>query len=144
MSPMQKYPVERFDPLLRDLLAFGLIEAESGDHWALAPEVQQRLTALLAAQRPSAAVMLHFGFACARCHASGITRLHEGEHLCDACIEQVVAEEQRPWPTAAVEDDGAPRLTPTPEPVVDADQADVGERRLVARYRASVAVAPTP
>lgn len=144
MSPMQKYPVERFDPLLRDLLAYGLIEAEDGDRWALAPEVQQRLTALVATQRPSTAAVLHFGFPCARCHASGITRLHDGRHLCDACIEQVLAEPRHPSVAPVVEDRSTPAPAPAPEPVVRAGPVDMGERRLVSRYRGSLGATSTP
>ena len=144
MSATQKYPVERFDPLLRDLLAYGLIEAEDEDRWVLVPEVQRRLSALLAMQRPSTAAVLHIGYPCARCHASGITRLHEGRHLCDACIEQVFAEERQPRAAPLAEDGGTPPPAPAPKPDIGRDPVEVGERRLVSRYRVSVAVTPTP
>lgn len=148
MDATQKHLVERFDPLLRDLLAFELVEAEEEGHWTLAPEVQQRLSALVAVRRPAAAV-LHIGFPCARCHASAVTRLHEGRLLCDACIPQVLEEERETSGRPPAEDAGAPTpaLEQTPGEQTSGSgpgPTDVGERRLVSWNRGSVAATSTP
>jgi hypothetical protein len=83
---MDHHPIERFDPLLRNLLSWGLAyELEDGT-WALRPEVAERLSRLAQlTRRPETAAVVYFGHFCAACRTAGPTRMHDGRYLCDAC-----------------------------------------------------------
>lgn len=79
-------PVERFDPLLRDLLCYDLVVETEPGHWHLRAPFAARLAALAVGQRPTTAPVLRIGVSCASCHVATVTRLHEGRFLCEACI----------------------------------------------------------
>lgn len=83
--------IEQFDPLLRDLTAWGLVkrvEASTSPRWELSPQTQERLDQLAdAAHAVDPGQLLYFGHRCAQCNVRGGTRLHEGRHLCDRCLD---------------------------------------------------------
>ncbi|MGH8988485.1 MAG: hypothetical protein ACRDXC_07805 [Acidimicrobiales bacterium] len=83
---MNEHPIERFDPLLRNLLAWGLVvEAEEGG-WTLRPDVAERLPALARyARGDQPSEVVYFGHLCAGCRSKGLTRLRDGRYLCDEC-----------------------------------------------------------
>jgi hypothetical protein len=103
---MEKHPLERFDPLLRNMLAWGLVEEGPDGQWVLRSEVGQRLARLAQlTHRAETSAIVYFGHPCASCQASGATRLCEGRYLCDECRQapatpSPVPEErgQRRWP----------------------------------------------
>jgi hypothetical protein len=83
---MDEHPIERFDPLLRNMLAWRLVEQTPDGVWALSPEVARRLSHLVTVtRRGDSSEVVYFGHACAMCHSSGMTRLREGRYLCDPC-----------------------------------------------------------
>lgn len=83
---MDEHPIERFDPLLRNMLAWELVDEGPDGTWVLRPEVARRLTRLdQLSRRDDASEIVYFGHACAGCHASGMTRLRAGRYLCDDC-----------------------------------------------------------
>lgn len=83
---MDEHPIERFDPLLRNMLAWQLVEETPEGTWALRPEVARRLNHLVkVSRRNDASEVVYFGHVCAACHMSGMTRLRDGQYLCDAC-----------------------------------------------------------
>jgi hypothetical protein len=97
----------RFDPVLRALVAFGLVEhdPEHAEHdgedgrpdghengngqgaWRLIPAVQRRLESLVA-PAPPAEKLIYFGHRCAACGEHAPTRMHSGVLLCDACRQE--------------------------------------------------------
>lgn len=83
---MDEHPIERFDPLLRNMLAWQLVEENHEGTWSLRPEVARRLKHLVdVSRRTDASEIVYFGHACASCHSSGMTRLRDGMYYCDAC-----------------------------------------------------------
>lgn len=86
------HPVEQFDPLLRNLLAWRLVE-ETSDGWCLRKDVAERVGKLAStSHRSTASERVYFGHACARCHSSGLTRLQDGQYLCDPCRQAIELE----------------------------------------------------
>lgn len=84
---MNGHPIERFDPLLRNMLAWSLVEeTDGGGGWQLRPEVAERLTGLAKyTRRNEPSEVVYFGHICAGCKSNGLTRLKDGEYLCDDC-----------------------------------------------------------
>lgn len=77
----------RFDPLLRNLLAFGLVEPDrSGDvpGWRLSDQAQARLD-YLGAPPTVAGELLYFGHRCSICGEHSPTRLRSGAYVCERC-----------------------------------------------------------
>ena len=77
----------RFDALLRNLLAFGLVEHDrstTSDAWRLSDHAQSRLDPLDAPQ-PVVGELLYFGHRCAACGEHSPTRLRGGAYVCDRC-----------------------------------------------------------
>jgi hypothetical protein len=85
----------RFDPMLRALVDFGLVESvpvEDADGagqtgrslWILTPAVQRRLSTLVS-PAPPADKLIYFGHRCSSCGEHAPTRLQAGVHVCDAC-----------------------------------------------------------
>jgi hypothetical protein len=90
------YRIETFDPLLRDLVAWGLVsrtEAEDGPSWELTDAAQRRLEEII---RPASPLdvdeLVYLDHLCADCRFRGITKLHDGVYLCDACLARRLAE----------------------------------------------------
>jgi len=106
MEP-NSYPIETFDPLLRDLAYWGLAtrsETARGSSWRLVDAAQHRLNELVRTAGPVAVEsVLYLDHWCERCHDHGPTRLREGRYLCDACFGcQVAAAHQDAEPEATV------------------------------------------
>lgn len=109
---MEEHPIERFDPLLRNMLAWNLVDESTDGTWTLRPDVNERLTRLAQlTRRPETSAVVYFGHVCAACRTSGATRRYEGRYLCDAC--------------------GRGLEQPGPEPAA----ATTGRRRLGSRHR---------
>ena len=89
-EPVDDVTLARFDPMLRALVTFGLVEpddADGGDGTRAragtsSPAVQQRLESLVA-PTPPADKLIYFGHRCASCGEHGPTRLQSGVLLCD-------------------------------------------------------------
>lgn len=126
-------PVERFDALLRDLVCFGLVVGNEEGRWHLRPDVEMRVGVLAASQRPAGAPVVHFGTTCARCHATRVTRWHEGQYLCEAC--------NRDGGDAEIVDAGSgQQRAPDPGP---ARMGELPGRRLVSHFRTPPAPSTT-
>lgn len=78
-------PIERFDPLLRNMLSWNLVhETDAG--WELRPEVAERLAGLARYTKHDApSEVVYFGHNCAGCRSNGLTRFRDGQFLCDDC-----------------------------------------------------------
>lgn len=77
--------IQTFDPLLRDLITWGLVSTD-GEHWELSERAQQRLSELAAASGPwPAEQTVYFGHRCHQCGLKALTRLREGVYVCDKC-----------------------------------------------------------
>ena len=96
MEP-SSYPIETFDPLLRDLAYSGLAtrsETQTGSSWRLTKTVQHRLNELVRTTDPVDAERLIYFHRCALCNEHGPTRLRQSDYLCDSCFERRGAETQ--------------------------------------------------
>ena len=91
------YPIKTFDPLLRDLVAWGLVvrsETESEPAWHLSQVAQRRLDELVLPKHEAAGMQLvYLDHRCADCQLMNLTRLIEGDYLCQECSERRVAAE---------------------------------------------------
>ncbi len=89
MAVQGHYPIERFDPLLRDLVGWGLVErreTKTRTTWQLVPDAQRRLDELASpAPGPATGADFYFGRLCANCHQRALTRLHGDSYMCDKC-----------------------------------------------------------
>jgi hypothetical protein len=88
MEVQRDYPIETFDPLLRDLIGWGLVERQDGNAgtpWQLVPTAQRRLDELLPNPVPGAGAVVYLNRLCADCHQRGLTRLHGESYVCDGC-----------------------------------------------------------
>jgi uncharacterized membrane-anchored protein len=81
---------EKFDPLLRDLLAWGLVEpgqpADDNATWHLADDARHRLEDLHTQAETRQSQVVYFDRVCAGCRRRQLTRRHDGTYLCDACF----------------------------------------------------------
>jgi hypothetical protein len=99
------HPMERFDPLLRELARFGLIAregTESEHSWILSAQAQERLDELLAngGEPVLPEKLVYLSRLCAECHTRALTRLREGRYLCEACVSKLPAPQAVPAPSA--------------------------------------------
>jgi hypothetical protein len=79
--------VHQLDPLLRELMAFGLVErtdSADGTRWVLSAQAQRRLSEL-DRPVPAGGSMFYVGHRCDRCRDHTVTRLVGSEHLCARC-----------------------------------------------------------
>ncbi|HVC14655.1 MAG TPA: hypothetical protein VND62_07325 [Acidimicrobiales bacterium] len=82
---MSDHPIERFDPLLRNMLSWNLLE-RTDRGWDLRPEVADRLNSLAKiTTRDEPTEVVYFGHTCVGCKSNGLTRLRDGQYLCDDC-----------------------------------------------------------
>jgi ribosomal protein L37AE/L43A len=89
------HPIETFDPLLRDLIAWGLVTrtGEGRGSWKLAESAERRLSELAGAKGVvDAESVLYFNHRCAACRAHGPTRLRDGLYICGNCSVRVASE----------------------------------------------------
>ncbi len=85
------YPIERFDPLLRDLVAYNLVvksQTAKRAIWRLSDDVQRRLDQLALSSPPSFAPdqLVYLDHHCADCNLRVRTRFRDGLYLCDTCL----------------------------------------------------------
>jgi hypothetical protein len=89
MEGQRHYPIETFDPLLRDLVGWGLVErpdSSPGTPWQLVATAQQRLDELVSpTQVAGAGADVYLDRRCADCRQRGLTRLHGESYVCDTC-----------------------------------------------------------
>ncbi|MGH9044559.1 MAG: hypothetical protein ACRDVP_06965 [Acidimicrobiales bacterium] len=85
--------VTRFDPMLRTLMSFGLVEriGGAGGEWRLTAGVQQRLNALVKPQ-PETDRLIYFGHRCGSCGGHGPTMIVSGSYLCGTCRQGAALE----------------------------------------------------
>lgn len=85
----QPVPVDAFNPLLRSLLSWELVErredGEGGHYWALIDEAQERLEKLTPPPRRATATLAYLDHWCARCRQQKLTHLIDGRFLCEEC-----------------------------------------------------------
>ncbi len=72
------------DPLLRELLDFGVVELDPAGDWRLIESAQRRLREL-AAPRPPDEKIIFFGHRCSSCGQLRPTRLDTHGLVCDEC-----------------------------------------------------------
>lgn len=108
----QDFPVEAFNPLLRSLLGWGLVERVELDdathRWELTKSAQQRLDELTPKRRRAAETLAYLDHWCSSCAQQRLTHLVDGRYLCQAC-EQGEASGSQPQPASR-------RLGPEPRP----------------------------
>jgi ribosomal protein L37AE/L43A len=88
MEAQRDYPIETFDPLLRDLVCWGLVRRPEGateGPWELVTAAQQRLDELQPASTPQAVAVVYLDHRCVDCRQRGPTRIHEDCYLCEKC-----------------------------------------------------------
>lgn len=78
------------DPLLRELVAFGLVEKVAAGGWELTGAAQRRLSAL-DRPVPDQASMFFVGHRCDRCRDHTVTRRVGSAHLCARCLAEMDA-----------------------------------------------------
>jgi hypothetical protein len=90
----RSYRIETFDPLLRDLVVWGLVaksEVEAG-RWQLTDAAQRRLDEIVEPTRPLPPDQLvYLDRLCADCRFRGRTRLCDGVYLCEECAQRRTA-----------------------------------------------------
>jgi hypothetical protein len=92
------HPIKTFDPLLRDLVGWGLVtKAKDGSgKWLIAEHAQRRLDELVHLVSPiDAQNVVHFNRKCAQCQQQKPTRLRDERYLCDPCNTRQVAESEK-------------------------------------------------
>jgi hypothetical protein len=98
----QAFPVEAFNPLLRSLLSWGLVERVEFDvgshHWELTDAAQQRLDQLTPERRRASATLAYLDHWCSSCRQQHLTHLVDGSYLCVEC-QELQTSGQRPQPT---------------------------------------------
>ncbi|GEM_PF-1344022 len=87
-----EYPIDRFDPLLRDLVTWNLVVRDGAagrSRWRLAEAAQRRLDELATSADPVPVDQLVFlDHRCTDCRLRQRTRLYDGVYLCDSCRDQ--------------------------------------------------------
>ena len=83
------HAVEAFNPLLRSLLTWELVERvelPDGSHqWELTASTQQRLDELTRFPRRAVTSLVYLDHWCAGCRQQRLTHLVESRYLCEAC-----------------------------------------------------------
>jgi hypothetical protein len=85
MEVQPEYPIETFDPLLRDLVGWGLVERQDATAWRLVASAQRRLDELLPTRAPGSGAVVFLNRRCADCQKRGLTRLRGESYVCDGC-----------------------------------------------------------
>lgn len=82
---MSEYPIGNFDSLLRDLLAYDLVERD-GEQWRFRPSAARRLSEIAEHRRQGARISVYVGYLCERCRSAGVTLNVDGKRLCNQCV----------------------------------------------------------
>jgi hypothetical protein len=90
----QEPPADAFNPILRSLLTWDLVERlvdeEGNVRWELTAAAQERLETLNPRARKAGKSLAYLDHWCARCRQQRLTHLREGRFLCPEC-EQIEA-----------------------------------------------------
>ncbi|MGA8680820.1 MAG: hypothetical protein WB592_10085 [Acidimicrobiales bacterium] len=110
----QRYPVEAFNPLLRSLLSWGLVErveTDNGTHrWELTEEARKRLDDLTPERRRAAATLAYLDHWCGSCRQQRLTHLVDGRFLCVECQALETEDSNPPAPGRRASGKPRPRL----------------------------------
>ena len=93
----EEIPIETFDALLRDLLAWDLVvpTGADSDSWRLVARAQERLEELVITKGPwPAERTVYFDRRCADCGKRQLTWMRDGQHMCDPCWQRRLASPQ--------------------------------------------------
>lgn len=86
--------IDAFDPLLRDLLTWGLVTevpGEEGPEWHLTANAQRRVSELVRFRgAPPAEHLVYLGRRCAVCGMRRLTRLRDRGYVCEDCTTESV------------------------------------------------------
>lgn len=87
-------PIKTFDPLLRDLVGWGLVtRSATGGKWTLSEAAQRRLDELNhSVSSIDASSVVYFNRRCGRCNQHRPTRLRADVYLCEPCNDRQIAE----------------------------------------------------
>jgi hypothetical protein len=86
-------PIKTFDPLLRDLIGWGLVTRSGGGKWTLSEPAQRRLDELThMVSSIDAQSVVYFNRRCAGCNQNRPTRLRAETYLCEPCYDRQIAE----------------------------------------------------
>ena len=100
----QEPPSDAFNPLLRSLLTWGLVERSEDDggrpRWQLTAAAQERLEALNPRARKAATSLAYLDHWCSRCRQQRLTHLRDGRYLCQECEQMEAAGGAQPPETA--------------------------------------------
>jgi ribosomal protein L37AE/L43A len=99
MEEKRTYRIETFDPLLRDLVAWGLVTRTDSTRpsWRLVEAAQRRIDQLAQRSQPlDVDQLLYLDHLCVDCRDRCRTRLYEGEYVCDSCMERRAVEAAAP------------------------------------------------
>lgn len=91
---VSEYPIGNFDPLLRDLLTYDLVE-QHAEQWLLGPEAARRLSEIAANSRQGARISVYVGYLCERCRSAGVTVNIDGKRLCNQCVGTLRSSDER-------------------------------------------------
>ncbi len=124
-----RYAVEKFNPLLRSLLSWHLVDRVEGDdgthRWELTEAAQEQLDKLTPTRQRAVKALAYLDHWCANCREQRLTHLLDGRYLCEDCERREAA-------------------GPVPEPAGRARAWDAGEsiRKAWAPGRRRVSGAP--
>jgi hypothetical protein len=94
--------VEAFNPLLRSLLSWELVERvedpDGGHRWVLIEDAQRRLDELAPRPRRSSTSLAYLDHWCARCRQQRLTHLIDGRFVCEDCERVESGEVTAPAP----------------------------------------------
>jgi ribosomal protein L37AE/L43A len=83
------YSVEKFNPLLRSLLTWDLVErveTDDGTHrWELTDAAQRQLDQLTPPRQRAVTALAYLDHCCANCRQQHLTHLRDGRYLCEEC-----------------------------------------------------------
>jgi hypothetical protein len=83
-------PAERLVPVLRELLAAGMVRRTGPDRaWELTEEARRQLDQLDRVSPDPSKVELYFGLRCSVCGEDTVTRRRDGRQLCNRCLRSV-------------------------------------------------------
>ncbi|HKH87741.1 MAG TPA: hypothetical protein VKA05_02920, partial [Acidimicrobiales bacterium] len=84
-----RYSVEKFNPLLRSLLTWELVErveTDDGTHrWELTDAAQRQLDKLTPTRQRAVKALAYLDHSCAGCRQQRLTHLREGRYVCEEC-----------------------------------------------------------
>ena len=95
----QDVPIRTFDPLLRDLVYWGLlirVDGPIGPRWQLAERAKCRLDEIAEESRAVALErMIYLDHRCDVCGFRRMTRVHDSRYVCEECRDNLAQPLQR-------------------------------------------------